>query len=246
MVVKEPKEKKNSNASIEKVRAMVDLINDMDITNKHVCISLGNGKLGNIGNVPLPPIISCGCAGIHCQDFCFAVRSFLRMGADTIEKATNNPWLVNMAILIKDPNRYFKEISNACFTFRFFRWHVSGDILNYNYFCNMVDIAVKNPHCTFLAFTKQYHIVNKYCEDHRVNAIPSNLKLLYSAVPGLDMSNDYSFPECHIAFEDIEKNTFKGCAGNVHHCGGNCESCIGQHCGCFNLNHGDVTIINQH
>lgn len=143
-----------------------------------------------------------------------------------------------------DPGVYFARISHAVKTQRFFRWHVSGDIVNAEYFLGMVRVANENPKCEFLAFTKAYQIVNAAIAAGAV--IPSNLHILFSAAPGVDMPNPYRLPECHINFADPSKNTYCGGAEYVHRCGGNCTECAINGCGCFFLKPGDVTIIDQH
>lgn len=244
----QPKQKINQNATIQKVinesKKFLEKYKNA-AKNSNVSISTGNGKLGSIGNISTPPIITCGSACGSCMKYCYAVRAYLKYGFERKDKKLN-PWLVNYCIFLIDPDRYFYEISRAVYVYRFFRWHVSGDIINKRYFEGMVKVAVENPHCEFLAFTKQYDIVNAFIEENSIYAIPKNLHLLFSAAPGLEMKNPHNMPECHINFENQELNTFKGCAGNVYHCSGNCSECIANNCGCFYLNNNDVTIINQH
>lgn len=237
MTAKAPKEKKNSKSGITACVKRANLWKEYDILNADVTISNGNGKLGSVANVSLPPIVTCkNCSG--CKGFCYAVRSFNRMGD------YNNAWTKNLAIYKKDSVKYFDDIKKACYTVRFFRWHVSGDIVDFEYFCNMVEIANACSWCEFLAFTKNYEVVNEYIK--LFGDLPKNLHVLFSAAPAVDMENPYSLPECHIEFENKELNTFKGCNGTVYHCSGNCEECIANGCGCFDLKKGDVTIINQH
>ena len=231
-----PKAKINSQSGINAAINRGLAYRNMDITNEHVSISAGNKKLGVVANISLPPVITCAnCSG--CKEFCYAVRSFNRLG-------DNNVWVKNLAIYKKDSARYFEEINKACYIYRFFRWHVSGDIVDSNYLLGMVNVATDNAHCEFLAFTKNYSVVNAYLDNG--GNIPSNLHILFSAAPGVNLNNPYSLPECHINFEDEALNTFKGCSGIAYHCTGNCEECIAKGCGCFNLRNGDVTIINQH
>lgn len=249
-MAKNPKAKINQATTIESVitRSKNYLVMYKKLAkNRHVVISNGNNKLGDVTNVSLPPVITCGKNCKSCKDFCYAVRLYLKFGFDRKDKKLN-PWLLNYAIYLIDPDRYFNEINNSLFNTRYFRWHTSGDIIDVNYFDNMIKIALKNPSVNFLAFTKQYDIVNSYIAMHGGNAniIPENLHLLFSASPQIDMINHYNLPECHINFENSELNTFKGCTGKVFHCGGNCTECIQNGCGCFNLKNGDVTLINQH
>ena len=200
-------------------------------------ISGGNSKLGSIMNVSLPPVVTChNCSS--CSKYCYAIRSYNRF-TDTAAG-----WNENYLLFITDPDRYFSEISAAVKLQRFFRWHVSGDIVNGAYFAGMIRVALENPKVEFLAFTKAYQIVNAAIAAGAV--IPGNLHIIFSAAPGVAMPNPYKLPECHINFQDPAKNTYCGGAEYVHYCGGNCTECAINCCGCFFLKPGDVTIINQH
>lgn len=116
--------------------------------------------------------------------------------------------------------------------------------MDYNYLENMVNVANRNPHCEFLAFTKNYKVVNEYI--NIAGDLPTNLHVIYSIAPHTPYSNPYNLPECHVKFEDPNKDTFNGCKGTAYNCTGNCEKCIAAGCGCFNLKRGDAVIINQH
>ena len=200
-------------------------------------ISKGNNKLGAIMNVSLPPVVTChNCSS--CKHYCYAVRTYNRF------TDTAMGWNENYILFLTDPEKYFDEISKAVKTQRFFRWHVSGDIVNGEYLAGMIRVALENPKCEFLAFTKAYQIVNTAIAAGAV--IPSNLHVLFSAAPGVEMPNPYRLPECHINFADPSLNTYCGGAEYVYHCTGNCTECAINGCGCFFLKNGDVTIIDQH
>jgi hypothetical protein len=234
-----PKARINSNAAIMKVVNSSKEYNashdGQDIINIH--ISAGNTKLGSIMNISLPPVVTChNCSS--CKKYCYAVRSYNRF------TGTAAGWNENYFYFLSDPDVYFNCISYAVRTQRFFRWHVSGDIVNERYLAGMIRVAIENPKCEFLAFTKAYQIVNAAIAAGAV--IPANLHLLFSAAPGMDMPNPYKIPECHINFADPALNTYCGGAEYEYHCTGNCTECAVNGCGCFFLKPGDVTIIDQH
>ena len=238
MATKKPKEKINHPETIAKAvqlcKAFIDQYNGGEIK---LHISKGNSKLGAIANISLPPVTTChNCSG--CCKYCYAIRSYLR-GPNVY-----NAWNENYLLFLTDPARYFDGVSEAVKKRRFFRWHVSGDIVNQEYFLGMIRVSQENPKCHFLAFTKAYEIVNAAIAAGAV--IPSNLHILFSAAPGNNMPNPYRLPECHINFADPCKNTYKGGAEYEYHCTGNCTECAVNCCGCFFLGNGDVTIINQH
>ena len=234
---KAPKARKNSEKAIRKACTTAADYIAWGHEAERIHISSGNTKLGDIKNISLPPVITChNCK--NCMKYCYAIRSYNRF-PDTAAS-----WNENYLLYIEDPEKYFNDISKAVKTQRFFRWHVSGDIIDNDYFIGMIRVANENPKCEFLAFTKAYEIVNNAIDNGAV--IPSNLHLLFSAAPGNDMPNPHRIPECHINFQDPTQNTYKGGAEYEYHCTGNCTECAVNGCGCFFLKTGDVTIINQH
>ena len=237
MSTKTPKARTNSTQSIKKAINTCNAFQNRYTGPATIHISNGNMKLGAIMNVSLPPVVTChNCKS--CKEYCYAVRSYNRL------PGTAAAWNENLKLFYKDPSKYFSEISKAVKLQRFFRWHVSGDIVNGRYLAGMIQVAKENPKVEFLAFTKAYQIVNAAIAAGAV--IPSNLHLLFSAAPGVAMPNPYRLPECHINFADPSLNTYKGGAEFVYHCTGNCTGCAINGCGCFFLKPGDVTIINQH
>ena len=238
MSIKTPVARINSATAIRKVfdnSAAYNQQHDGDDLMIH--ISAGNNKLGSIMNISIPPVVTCSNCG-SCSKYCYAVRSYNRF------TGTAAGWNENYLLFLTDPILYFNCISYAVRTQRFFRWHVSGDIVNQEYLTGMIRVANENPKCEFLAFTKAYQIVNTAIDNGAV--IPSNLHLLFSAAPGVEMPNPYNIPECHINFADPALDTYCGGAEYEYHCTGNCTECAVNGCGCFFLKPGDVTIINQH
>ena len=235
---KQPKARINSNKSINKaITTCKEYMSQNNGDGVKIHISAGNMKLGAIMNISLPPVATChNCSS--CKNYCDAVRSYNRL------PDTAAAWNENYLLFITDPDRYFNEISKAVKTQRFFRWHVSGDIVNGSYLAGMIRVANENPKCEFLAFTKAYQIVNAAIAAGAV--IPYNLHLLFSAAHGVDMPNPYNITECHINFADPALNTYCGGAEYVYRCTGNCTECAINGCGCFFLKPGDVTIIDQH
>lgn len=147
---KKPVSRINSDLSIKKAvnnwRGYMDM-HTGDAVRIH--ISAGNNKLGAIMNVSLPPVVTChNCSS--CKHYCYAVRTYNRF------TDTAMGWNENYILFLTDPEKYFSDISNAVKTQRFFRWHVSGDIVNIDYLMGMIQVAKDNPKCEFLAFTKAY------------------------------------------------------------------------------------------
>jgi len=59
----------------------------------------------------------------------------------------------------------------------FFRFNAHGELINEINLINYINIALKNPHCTFSLWSKKYDIISKYFKDHDK---PKNLILIYS------------------------------------------------------------------
>ena len=210
---KKPQARINSMYAIRKACANCDNYTDynagQDPAALKIHISAGNAKLGSIMNISLPPVVTChNCSS--CMHYCYAVRSYNRF------TGTAAGWNENYLLFLSDQDRYFSEISAAVKLQRFFRWHVAGDIVNGAYLAGMIRVALENPKCEFLAFTKAYQIVNAAIGSGAV--IPGNLHLLYSAAPGVKMPNPYKVPECHINFADPALNTYSGGAEYEYHC----------------------------
>lgn len=213
----------------------------------HVSVSDGNDKIGACGNVSTAPVVTCpGCCG-ECSKYCYAVRSYNRQGNDP-EKGTlqENPWFRNTVIMLQDRDRFFAEIEDAIRAnyYMFFRWHVSGEIVDGDYFDRMVKIARALPGVRFLAFTKRYAIVNEWIAKN--GPIPGNFKVLFSAAPELEMINPYNLPETHVNFADPEKNTCKIPEGMRYHCPGQCDRCRFNGAGCWFMENGAAVVFDQH
>lgn len=124
---------------------------------------------------------------------------------------------------------------------RFFRFHVAGDIPNFDYLVHMVDIAKRNQHCQILCFTKKYDIVNKFMDENE-SGIPGNLHLILSAWRGLEMNNPYHLPEAHVRYRDGSTTA----SDRAKECGGNCTECAITDGGCWTLLPGEQVVFNEH
>ena len=127
-------------------------------------ISNGNNKIGRIANISMTPIASCnGCADICGRD-CYAMKAYRQY------PATREAWDQNLKQATNDMGSFFDEIQAYLAKYKktFFRWHVSGDIINRDYFANMVSMVMLFPHIKFLAFTKQYAIINQHLDLYNI------------------------------------------------------------------------------
>lgn len=199
-----------------------------------VCISRGNTKMGSIQSVSLPPIVTCrsGCA---CAKKCYAAK--LARLRETVRESYNR----NLRILQNNEEDYWQQVRFAVATTKYFRFHVSGDIIDDSYFNHMVDIASTYPTTEILCFTKQYEIVNRFIDAG--GKIPSNLHLVFSGWPGVKMENKHCLPEAHVIFKDGATTANMDIAKE---CSGNCTECalVGE--GCWTLRKGDQVVFKEH
>jgi hypothetical protein len=198
---------------------------------KKISISPGNAKMGFIPSVSLPPIRTCA-HGCKCATKCYAAK--LCRIRPSVAKAYER----NLTILMNDDVSYWDQVNDAVKMSAYFRFHVSGDILDYNYLLNMVTIAELNPHTTILAFTKQYDLVNTYL--NIFGTLPDNLKLIFSAWPEMPMDNPHNMPVANVIFKgQIPAEDWKIC-------GGNCAECACRGVGCWELKKGENIAFYEH
>lgn len=177
-------------------------------------ISNGNNKIGRIANISMTPIASCnGCADICGRD-CYAMKAYRQY------PATREAWDQNLKQATNDMGSFFDEIQAYLAKYKktFFRWHVSGDIINRDYFANMVSMVMLFPHIKFLAFTKQYAIINQHLDLY--NILPENISIVFSAWPKHPLDNPHGMP---VAW--MQDGTEDRIPDDALHCIGNCETC---------------------
>lgn len=199
-----------------------------------VSISLCNSKMGNVASVSLP-------AGETCREDCPCLSVCYAAKLARFRPNVRSAWQTNLDLLRVSPETYWREVEAAVMMNRFFRFHVSGDIPDIPYFTHMVEIALRNPHCEILCFTKKYELVNR-CLDMGV-AIPANLHIIFSAWRGLAMDNPHRFPTAHVIYKD---GTTTALAKRAKMCNGCCEECAKQGEGCWTLKKGEEVMFHEH
>lgn len=201
----------------------------------HVSISRGNSKMGAIPSVSLPPIITCSKEACkHCGKKCYAAK-IARLRPKTVGASYQR----NLDILKNDPDKFWREVNAALSINRFFRFGVSGDIYNKEYFAKMCELARKNSHCQILCFTKQFEIVNDYLNEHR---LPKNLHLIFSAWRGMKMNNPHNLPEAHVMYRDGYTTAKDG----AKLCTGNCAECSVANANCWSLKKSEQILFREH
>lgn len=198
-----------------------------------VTISDGNIKTGKIKSFSLLPFFTCHKRCLNtCGEKCYAKKICI-LRPSVLTSYARNTALAKLATKTVF-NVIDKSVKNCCF----FRFHVSGDIINEKYFSYMVKTALKNPHCTFLAFTKQYEIVNTWIDKN--GTLPKNLKILFSGWTNLSPINPYNLPETQVYKTETEKNP------SWKDCGGNCLNCAMHDTGCWTAKNGETICFKMH
>ena len=200
-------------------------------TVQNVSISKGNTKMGSIPSVSLPPIITCkNCSS--CSKDCYAAKLC------RIYKSVKAAYDRNYEILKADRNAYFTQVKAAAMVNRYFRFHVSGDIIDQDYLDRMVKVARECKGTTFLAFTKNYEDVNAYFAKHKQ---PKNLKLIFSLpFDGAIIDNPHNLPTAAVIFKGKEPDA------SWKICGGNCTECACRGVGCWELKKGETIAFYKH
>ena len=204
----------------------------------HVKISGGNIKMGGVPSVSILPVLFCPaccreCDG--CGHICYALKLAMIRGS------VLRSWAMNTAILLEDWAKYWEEVRAALAGAHFFRFHVSGEIVNRAYFAEMVRAAADFPSCDQLTFTKKFAIVNRHIDT--AGALPDNMRLLFSGMAGHEPDNPHNLPETTI----IPKNTNPDdVPPSWRICPGSCETCAARGVGCWLARPGDVIAFWQH
>ena len=121
---------------------------------------------------------------------------------------------------------------------KFFRYHVSGDIIDADYLQRMCKLARELKGTNFLAFTKNYQDVNAYFMTHKK---PANLKLIFSLpFDGCKIDNPHNLPTAAVILKGNQP------AENYKICGGNCAECACRGVGCWELKKGETIAFYEH
>lgn len=197
-------------------------------------ISPGNIKMGSIPSVSLP-------AGVTCRKNCLCYPKCYAHKIERLRKSVREAYESNYRLLIEDPDTYWREVNATVMLNRYFRFHVSGDIVDMDYLENMAKVAKDNPHCQILCFTKQYELVNEWL-DNNEEGFPSNLHIIFSVWDGMECPNPHNLPESHVRYRDGHTTARE----DAYECGGNCSDCAMVECGCWVLENGEQIIFNEH
>jgi glycosyltransferase involved in cell wall biosynthesis len=182
--------------------------------NKEVSISEGNRKLGNVYNISLPPIKSCG-SNLPCYRKCYARKAY------RMYPSTRKAWDKNYELYNKDPGKYFNVLDNFLTEKKpsHFRLHVAGDFPDIQYLQKVVELVENHKDTKFLAFTKRFDLLNI------VKSCPANLSIVLSAWPNFPMDKELQkkYPVAWMYDKKDKDNRIP--KKDVIKCNSNCQTC---------------------
>lgn len=193
-----------------------------------VKISPGNTKTGAIPSLSLPPITTCRVGAPCANDGCYALKAW-RMYSSVRNALTHN-----LTLWRESPQVFAEDIVAWLHLHQpeMFRWHVSGDVPDADYFRMIVTMAQDFPKTKFLLFTKQYELV---AHQLATLACPVNLRIVLSKWPKLSFENPHDLPVAYLA-EDSETPLA------AFPCAGKCDICAM----CWKLDNGEAVVFNRH
>lgn len=223
--------------------ARVELDNMPGMAYHNVTISKGNTKIGNVHNVSLAPIVTCGNCS-HCSGFCYDIKAALFHTNSVVAARA-----MNTVIATEHRDAYFTYIRqyikrrSGKRSHKFFRWHVGGEIIDFQYFAEMVKTAEMFPNWHFWTYTKMHGIVNLYVQKYGRDAIPNNFVIMFSEWDGMPLVNPYNFPVFTCKLKEGNKNHTAEYFDTLWKCPGNCNICKDLNRGCIA---GETTYADEH
>ena len=189
-----------------------------------ISVSSGNSKIGHTMNISLAPILCCGNCK-ECKYFCYDIKACVQYENVRIARAKNT------AIFNHDRDDFFGQLwarMSRKRTNKFLRFHVSGEIKDYDHFCRIVETARRFPDFRIWTYTKMYGLVNLWILNNggTKTALPENLSVMFSEWKGMDMPNPYNLPVFRCVYPEEETPNCMKCPGNCNFCKENKVGCI--------------------
>lgn len=196
-------------------------------------VSDRNNKMGKIPSVSTLPFLTCPSTCRNtCGKICYAAK------LANLRPAVLHSYAINTALATLRPDLYWQQVRTVLAVSRFFRFHVSGDIINRAYLDEMISAALSAPHCEILVFTKRYNLVNAWIDEN--GDLPANLHILFSGWEDLSPVNPHGLPETQVYGRKEEPDP------SWLLCGGECSSCACRGLGCWQAKRGDVIAFRKH
>ena len=209
---------------LDTLKLLIDSFMAMSYDTLKLHISRGNRKIGRVHNFSMAPGHTCrNCK--ECIWYCYDIKACWQYLNVRIARAENT------AMMLLDREATFAKIDKYLsrnFKIKAFRWHVSGEILDTDYFDRMCKIARNHPGWIFWTYTKNYWAVNEWIKANggTKESIPSNLSVMFSVWNGLPCVNPYGLPTFTCIMEGMQPDP------SEWKCPGNCEACMKAKRGC--------------
>lgn len=198
-----------------------------------ITVSPGNKKLGSIPSFSLLPIVTCP-SRILCAKDCYAARMC------KFRSSVATSWSRNTLEVKTNIDNVFSDLNAWLGRNRpeFFRIHVGGDFITYEYFERWKALCALHPGTRFLAFSKA-----EFCFKATGPTDPGNLTLIVSNWPGDDANISVVvrrlYPQAWVRIKDTPDSRIPEDALS---CSGNCETCHD----CWNLKPGGSVVFDMH
>ena len=190
-----------------------------------------NHKLGNIWNISLPAVETCGglsaaCAGPDGK--CYVLKIYKRR--PNVLKAHQNTYV---GILEALENGDILELPTKVKDGDVFRLHVAGDFFDSAYVYAWMRLMINNPNIQFFAYTRSWRMAEMVAPLHELAELP-NMTLLLSVdrdtgYPNADDWNGFRTafmmvddddaylvePDTHVVFRDNRYAILKQVNGNL-------------------------------
>lgn len=197
-------------------------------------ITTTNSKLGGqIAQVNMPYCVSCR-KDAPCKPLCYAGKG--KMNYPNVREGH----MKRYEMYLENPVAFFNMIDMEMkfVTYKYFRWHSSGDIVDEQYLDLMCKLARKHKETRFLCFTKKFELVNEYLNHHRK---PNNLILCLSSWGNWIPENPHNLPTSWVEFGNESDSNIPEFA---YPCSGNCGQCEGVHC--WYMTNGQAVKFHKH
>lgn len=136
-----------------------------------------------------------------CKETCYACKGTQKI---TVVQAA---YYRNWRLWNENPDNFFEQVFyeikySGLTTVRFFD---SGDFPNYDFLERVISLCKKTPDVKYMAFTKQYEIVNDYI--FKNGKLPNNLNIVFSAWDKMwEVPNPHELPVAYVEFKDKRMN----------------------------------------
>ena len=182
-----------------------------------VTLTSGNRKLGAIINFSMPAGTTCRKDAPCNGKGCYAQRGAF------LYSNVRNCHMDNYKAFNEDVEDFKMQFMNQLPLRGYVRIHVAGDIFSMAYLETLFTIAKQAKGVQFMAFTKQYELINDYIAMGK--KVPKNFKIIFSAWPNFPMDNPYNLP---VSYVDDKNNLDDRIPKTAFKCGGKCDQCF--HC----------------